>query len=187
MATITQITSSTITATVLPNTSYTLYTSTSSNSGYAPSGVVFTTPPDAISYSITYSLLSGTYASLPLTSSGVPTSGTQYIDQQHVPNPRLASIINVNTPAATSFSIAVSSSSNFYNLTVSTLTGCVLVGPDPALTGTYFVLRNNSGVYLSLTFSTTTGATLTGITTPLVIPTLTSAIIVWNGTGYTMF
>ena len=76
---------------------------------------------------------------------------------------------------------------NFYNLTVSTLTGCVLVGPDPAVIGTYFVIRNNSGVYLSLTFSTTTGATLTGITTPLVIPTLTSAILVWNGTGYTMF
>jgi len=191
MATITQITSSTITATVLPNRSYTLYTSTSPTSGFAtvtPS-VVFTTPTGSTSYSITYSLPSGTYASLPLTSSGTPSSGTQYTDQQNgiAVTSRLATIVNVNTAAATSFNIAVSTSSNFYNLTVSTLTGFVLVGPDPKLAGTYFVIRNNSGQYLSLAVTSASGATVTGITNPLVIPTLTSAILVWNGAGYTMF
>ena len=189
MATITQITSSTVTATVVPNTAYTLYTSQSANTNFSSTGISFTTPHGATTYSFTYTPTSGTFLALPLTSSGVPTSGSKlYTDQQHgiAVASRLANITNVTS--GTSFDIQCSSPTTFYNLTSTVLTGFRMVGPDPTQTGVYFVLRNNTASnYLNLTPSSLDAATITGITNPLVIPPGTSANLVWNGSGYTMF
>jgi len=191
MATITKITSSTVTAEVQGNTSYTLYTSQSANSGFSavtPS-IVFTTPQGATTYSFTYTPISGTFLALPLTSSGVPTSGSKlYTDQQHGISAasRLATITNVTT--GTSFDVPCASSTTFYNLTATTLTGFRMIGPDPTQIGVYFVLRNNTAsTYLTLVPSSSASATITGIPNPLVIPPGTSANLVWNGSGYTMF
>ena len=188
MATITKITSSIVTATVEGNTSYTLYTSQSANSGFVTTGISFTTPQGAVTYSFTYTPTSGTYLALPLTSSGVPNSGTIYIDQEHgiAAASRLATITNVTT--GTSFDVPCASSTTFYNLTATTLTGFRMVGPNPTQIGVYFVLRNNTAsTYLSLVPLSSESATVTGIPNPLVIPPGTSANLVWNGSGYTMF
>jgi hypothetical protein len=188
MATITQITSSTVTAQVDPNTSYTLFTSQLESSEFASTNLVFTTPPGATTYSFTYTPVSGTYLALPLTSSGTPTTGSKlYTDQQHGISFR-AVITNVSGVDNT-FDVLCSSSTTFYNLTSSGLNAFRMVGPNPTYAGVYFVLRNNvvSNAYLSLTPSSAASATITGIPNPLVIPPGTSANLVWNGTGYTMF
>jgi hypothetical protein len=187
MATITTITSSIVTATVEPNTAYTLYTSQSANTGFATTGISFTTPHGATTYSFTYTPISGTFLALPLTSSGVPTSGSKlYTDQQHGISFR-AVITNVSEVVNT-FDVLCSSSTTFYNLTSLGLNAFRMVGPDPTYAGVYFVLRNNvSSTYLTLTPSSVSGATITGIPNPLVIPPGTSANLVWNGSGYTMF
>jgi hypothetical protein len=193
MATITQITSSTVTATVTGNTAYTLYTATSSVAAFTSTGISFTTPQGATTYSFTYTPTSGTYLALPLTSSGTPTAGTGtlYTDQAHgvAVASRLETITNVASGAT--FNLPCSTTTAFYNLTSTSLTGFVMVGPDPTQTGVYFVLRNNTtSTYLSLTPSSAAApltATITGITSPLVIPPGTSANLVWNGSGYTMF
>jgi hypothetical protein len=68
------------------------------------------------------------------------------------------------------------------------LTGFRMIGPDPTQIGVYFVLRNNTAsTYLTLVPSSSASATITGIPNPLVIPPGTSANLVWNGSGYTMF
>ena len=190
MATITKITSSIVTATVAGNTSYTLYTSQSANSGFVTTGISFTTPRGAVTYSFTYTPTSGTYLALPLTSSPeAPTSGSMlYTDLEHGISAasRLATITNVSSD--TTFDVLCSSSTTFYNLTATTLTGFMMVGPDPTQIGVYFVLRNNTAsTYLSLVRSSSASATVTGIPNPLVIPPGTSANLVWNGSGYTMF
>lgn len=191
MATITQITSSTVTATVVPNTSYTLYTSQSANTNFSSTGISFTTPHGATTYSFTYTPTSGTFLALPLSSSGEPNSGSKlYTDPAHgiVVSSRLTRLVNVSTLGATSFNINCFEPTTFYNLTVTTLTGFTITGPNPSQSGVYFVLRNNTPfTYLSLTPSSPNSATITGITTPLVIPPGTSANLVWNGAGYTMF
>jgi hypothetical protein len=191
MATITQITSSTVTAEVQGNTAYTLYTSQSPNSGFNPTNITFTTPHGATTYSFTYTPTSGTYLALVGAGEDVAYADSNnklYIDQQHGIASRLASITNVSS--GTSFDIQCSSPTTFYNLT-STATGLTefrMVGPDPKQTGVYFVLRNNTASnYLTLTRSSSASATITGIPNPLVIPPGTSANLVWNGSGYTMF
>ena len=184
MATITKITSSIVTATVAGNTSYTLYTSQSANSGFVTTGISFTTPQGAVTYSFTYTPTSGTYLSL--SSSGA--NSKLYTDLEHgiAAASRLATITNVSSD--TTFDVLCSSSTTFYNLTATTLTGFTMVGPDPTQIGVYFVLRNNTAsTYLSLVRSSSASATVTGIPNPLVIPPGTSANLVWNGSGYTMF
>lgn len=189
LATITQIASSIVTATVSPSKSYTLYTSALPSSGFAavtPS-LVFTTPAGATTYSFTYTPTSGTYIALVETGTGTPNSGTLYTDQAHGISlaSRLMTITTVSS--GTTVSVLCSSSTTFYNLTGSGLTTLSMVG-NPDLVGAYFVLRNNVlNTYLSLTPTSASGATITGITSPLVIPPGTSANLVWNGAGYTMF
>lgn len=184
MATIAQITSSTVTANVYPNTAYVLYASQSANTGFATTGISFTTPHGATTYSFTYTPTSGTYLSL--SSSGA--NSKLYTDPAHgiVVSSRLTSLANVSS--GTSFNINCFEPTTFYNLTSTTLTGFTITGPDPTQSGVYFVLRNNTpSTYLSLTRSSAASATITGIPNPLVIPPGTSANLVWNGAGYTMF
>jgi len=191
MATISQITSSTVTATGLtPSTLYTLYTAASVSASFSavtPS-ITFTTPAGATTYSFTYTPTSGTYLGISSGSAPNAGSGTLYTDPAHgISTPRLSTITNVTT--GSSFDIACASPGIFYNLTTSALTGFKMAGvSNPSTTGVYFVLRNNvSNTFLSLTPTSDSGLTTSGITSPLVIPPGTSAILVWNGTNYTMF
>ena len=191
-ATITQIASSTVTATVQGNKSYTLYTAPSLIATFSATDISFTTPSGASTYSFTYAAISGTYLALPQTSSGTPSTGTGtlYTDQAHgiAVASRLANITNVSS--GTTFNVLCSNPTTFYNLTATTLNEFVIVGPDPTQVGVYFVLRNNtSNTFLSLVRSNggVSSVTITGIPNPLVIPPGTSANLVWNGSGYTIF
>lgn len=188
MATISQIASSIVTASNLtPSTTYTLYTAPSSVAAFTSTGISFTTPAGATTYSFTYTPTSGTYLGISSGSAPSAGSGTLYTDQAHGISlaSRLMTITNVSS--GTTVSVLCSSSTTFYNLTGSGLTTLSMVG-NPELVGAYFVLRNNVlNTYLSLNPTSASGATITGITSPLVIPPGTSANLVWNGAGYTMF
>jgi hypothetical protein len=85
------------------------------------------------------------------------------------------------TPLSTGTSLTLSTSAVYYNITTSGLTGIVL--PAVPASGSYWVLRNNTGTYLSLALTGTT----TGLSTPLSIPPSTSATIVSSGSAYVLF
>ena len=88
-----------------------------------------------------------------------------------------------------SFTVFTANSPTFFNLTLSSFTGFVVSGANPTVTGTYNVLRNNSGSYLSMTPTAAGGGGVSGISNPLVIPPGTSSNIVWNAgtSSYVMF
>jgi hypothetical protein len=79
--------------------------------------------------------------------------------------------------------LTLGSSATFYNLTNSGFNTLVLPASTPA-DGTFWVLRNNSGSYISITTLTNTS---TGITNPLVIPPSNSVTLIWNNANTTYY
>ena len=71
---------------------------------------------------------------------------------------------------------------NFYNITNSACNTILLPTPAPA-NGSFFVLRNNTSTYISIT--TITNTPNTGVPNPLVIPPSNSVCLVWSTTGPT--
>jgi hypothetical protein len=105
--------------------------------------------------------------------------GTNQNWRLNIQNVTLASLTDITTPAISSSTYGryyYITNSRFNALTLPTIAS----GTD---SGAFWVLRNNTSVYLSITL---TGAT--GLTPPLlVIPPSNSATIIWSGTAYVLF
>lgn len=92
--------------------------------------------------------------------------------------------LNLSNVTGTSVSPTASTYGTYYYITNTGFNALTL----PAITsgtdtGAFWVLRNNTSVYLSATLS----GTFTGLTSPMLIPPSNSATIVWTGTGYVLF
>ena len=73
--------------------------------------------------------------------------------------------------------------STYYYITNSAFNSIVLPNPGSTAVGVFWVFRNNTSVYLSITLS----GTFTGLSTPLVIPPANAVTLVWNGSSYILF
>ena len=89
----------------------------------------------------------------------------------------------ITTSPISATSLTVGTSATFYNLTNSGFSSLTLPASTPS-DGTFWVLRNNSGSYISITTLTNTS---TGLSTPLVIPPSNSVTLVWNNTNTTYY
>ena len=105
-----------------------------------------------------------------------PTGPTGATGPQGPTGPTPTTITSSPISATT---LTVGSSATFYNLTNSGFNTLVLPASTPS-NGTFWVLRNNSGSYISITTITNTS---TGLTTPLVIPPSNSITLVWYTDG----
>jgi P pilus assembly chaperone PapD len=84
------------------------------------------------------------------------------------------------------YAIGTDPSATFYNITngsfnsITTSTNTTSLGSTA--NGYYWVLRNNSGTYLSITPTAGGGGSSVGIPNPLLIPPGNSATLVWSST-----
>jgi len=92
--------------------------------------------------------------------------------------PTPTNIVSNNVSTTT---VTLGSGGTFYNLTNSGFNTIVLPSGTPS-EGTFWVLRNNTSSYISITTLTNTS---TGIPNPLVIPPSNSVTLVWTNTGTT--
>ena len=86
---------------------------------------------------------------------------------------------NITTTTISTTTVTLGSGGTFYNLTNSGFNTIVLPSGTPS-EGTFWVLRNNTSSYISITTLTNTS---TGIPNPLVIPPSNSVTLVWTNTG----
>lgn len=106
----------------------------------------------------------------------IPTSQTWRLNIQAVTGTSLTSL--------TSPALSVSTYGTYYNITNSGFANLSLPNiTDTGASGAFWVLRNNTTSYLSVSLA----GTITGLTSPLVFPPTNSVTIVWNGTGYVLF
>jgi hypothetical protein len=81
--------------------------------------------------------------------------------------------------------LTTATSGTYYNITNSSFNTLILPTSVVGFTaGSFWVLRNNTSTYLSITVSNQQGSTPPN---PLVIPPSNSVTIVWNGTTYVLF
>lgn len=106
---------------------------------------------------------------------GVPTATNWRLNIQAVTGTSLTS--------STSPAISTATYGRYYNITNSGFNALTLPSITAATdTGAFWVLRNNTSSYLSVSL---TGAT--GLSSPMVIPPSNAVTIVWNGTAYVLF
>ncbi len=104
--------------------------------------------------------------------------------------PQVTSITTQNATGATLTSattplISTATSGTYYNITNSGFNTLILPSSVVGFTaGSFWVLRNNTSTYLSITVSNQQSSTPPN---PLVIPPSNSVTIVWNGTTYVLF
>jgi hypothetical protein len=94
-------------------------------------------------------------------------------------------ILNVNGTSLTSSSSPVLTNltyGTYYYITNSGFNALTLPAPVASDIGAFWVLRNNTSVYLSISLTTPYG-----LPSPLVIPPSNSATIVLTATGYVLF
>ena len=96
----------------------------------------------------------------------------------------IQSVTGTSLTSATTPSISTVSYGTYYYITNSAFSQLTLPSPAPSAVdgGAFWVLRNNTTIYLSITL--TNPGTLVS---PLVIPPSNSVTIVWTGTGYVLF
>jgi hypothetical protein len=104
--------------------------------------------------------------------------------------PQVTNITTQNATGATLTSTSVpvlttATSGTYYNITNSSFNTLILPTSVVGFTaGSFWVLRNNTSTYLSITVSNQQSSTPPN---PLVIPPSNSVTIVWNGTTYVLF
>jgi hypothetical protein len=96
----------------------------------------------------------------------------------------VSTYVSISGITGTSLTVTTSTYGTYYYITNSAFNALTLPGSPSGTSGSYWVLRNNTSTYLSITI--TNQATSTP-TSPLVIPPSNSATIVWNGTTYVLF
>jgi hypothetical protein len=86
--------------------------------------------------------------------------------------------------SATTPAISLATYSTYYNITSSTFNTLTLPASQPAGdAGSFWVLRNNAGVYLTITVTYNSG---TGPTT-ISIPPSNAVTLVWTGSAFVLF
>jgi hypothetical protein len=108
----------------------------------------------------------------------IAASGAVRIATLTISNVTGTSLTSSTTPALNS------SSGVYYNITNSAFSAVSLPATNTIFTGAYWVLRNNTSAYLSVTITYTSGG---GITSPLAIPPTNSATIAWDGSNFDLF
>ena len=91
-----------------------------------------------------------------------------------------ASLTNATTP-----SISTTTWGTYYNITNSAFSAATFYASDSTANGNFYVLRNATGSYLSVTPTYVGGGS--GLPSPIVIPPYNSATVVWTGTAYLLF
>jgi hypothetical protein len=91
--------------------------------------------------------------------------------------------ISTSTVSGTTLTLDVAAAGRFYNLINSGFNTLSLPTPPPTIEGLFWVLRNNTSTYISI--SSFPAGTTTGIPNPLVIPPSNSVTLVWTTTGTT--
>jgi hypothetical protein len=96
----------------------------------------------------------------------------------------IQSVTGTSLTSGTTPSISTVSYGTYYSITNSGFNQLTLPSPAPAALdgGAFWVLRNNTSIYLSITV--TNPGTLAS---PLVIPPSNSVTIIWNGSAYVLF
>ena len=95
----------------------------------------------------------------------------------------IQAVTGLTLTSATSPAISTATYGRYYNITNSGFNALTLPSITAATdTGAFWVLRNNTSSYLSVSL---TGAT--GLSSPMVIPPSNAVTIIWNGTAYVLF
>ena len=106
-------------------------------------------------------------------------------------NAGVATLIPVNTTVSgttTSLVLTLATSGTYYSITTTSLTTLTISGAVGGASGNFWVLRNNTSSYLSLTVATTGGGPSWTPGNPLVIPPSNSVTIVWvDSSTYVLF
>jgi len=97
---------------------------------------------------------------------------------------KIQNVANTTLTNLTSPAISTSTYGTYYYITNSGFTGLTLPATLPAAgdAGAFWVLRNNTSSYLSVSVTNPSN-----LSSPLVIPPSNAVTIVWNGTNYTLF
>ena len=106
-------------------------------------------------------------------------------------NAGVATLIPVNTTVSgttTSLVLTLATSGTYYSITTTSLTTLTISGAAGGASGNFWVLRNNTSSYLSLTVATPGGGPSWTPGNPLVIPPSNSVTIVWvDSSTYVLF
>lgn len=106
-------------------------------------------------------------------------------------NAGVATLIPVNTTVSgttTSLVLTLATSGTYYSITTTSLTTLTISAAVGGASGNFWVLRNNTSSYLSLTVATTGGGPSWTPGNPLVIPPSNSVTIVWvDSSTYVLF
>jgi len=144
-----------------------------------------TLPVGTTAYSLTNTLIPNYYYRVTDNTNSTTSSPIQYTVQ----NGRIALPQNLRLnlqPVTSSAALILTTISygTYYYITNSLFSQVTLPSPAPSAGdgGAFWVLRNNTSIYLSITL--TNPGTLSS---PLVIPPSNSATIVWSGTAYVLF
>jgi len=144
---------------------------------------------NTLSYSLTVQTIASYYYRV--TIGGGASSGTavaaQYASSTRGPTPQnwRLNILNVSGTSLTSSSSPVLTNltyGTYYYITNSGFNALTLPAPVATDIGAFWVLRNNTSVYLSISLTTPYG-----LPSPLVIPPSNSATIISTGSAYILF
>jgi hypothetical protein len=124
---------------------------------------------------------------------GQTASGGGLVTWANLPaiNAGVATLIPVNTTISgisTTLVLTLATSGTYYSITTSSLTTLTISGAVAGTSGNFWVLRNNTSTYLSLTVGITGGGPSWTPGNPLVIPPSNSVTIVWvDSSTYVLF
>ena len=115
-----------------------------------------------------------------ITSSGLGIGTTAPSYNLEINGTSRIATIPISTISTTTLTVT-STSGIYYNITNSGFSGLTLPAVSGLFTGAYWVLRNNTASYLSVTITYGTGGS--GITSPISIAPSTSTTVAYSGSG----
>ena len=144
---------------------------------------------NTLSYSLTTQTVASYYYRVTPSVGGTPgtAASAQYASSTRGPTPQnwRLNILNVNGTSLTSSSSPVLTNltyGTYYYITNSGFNALTLPAPVATDIGAFWVLRNNTSAYLSISVTNPNG-----LPSPLVIPPSNSATIISTGSAYILF